>query len=100
LYAGPEYQLHYKYSAILKITFTTMMFGVGMPILFPIALFSLIVFRLTEMYQIYYMCREPPKYDKVLNNSVIKTLRFAPFFLLFNGYWMLSNKQLISNHHL
>lgn len=37
LYSGPVYLIHYKYSAILNITFVTMMYGLGLPVLFPIA---------------------------------------------------------------
>jgi len=37
LYSGPEYIIHYKYSLLLNSAFVTMMYGLGMPILFPIA---------------------------------------------------------------
>lgn len=40
LYSGPEYFIHFKYSGILNVTFVTMMYGVGLPILFPIAAFT------------------------------------------------------------
>jgi len=50
LYSGPEYKIHFKYSAILNTTYVTMMYGVGMPILFPIAALSYFVFWATERY--------------------------------------------------
>lgn len=40
IYSGPEYMIHFKYSGILNVTFVTMMYGMGMPILFPIAAFT------------------------------------------------------------
>jgi len=40
LYSGPDYVIHFKYSGILNIMYITMMYGVGMPILFPIAAFN------------------------------------------------------------
>jgi len=40
IYSGPVYQIHFKYSGIMNVTFVTMMYGIGMPILFPIAAFS------------------------------------------------------------
>src|SRR3569833_4684174 len=43
LYSGPEYFIHFKYSAILNVTFVTMMYGMGLPILFPIAAFTYFV---------------------------------------------------------
>ena len=44
LYSGPEYLLHYKYSTIMNIIFVTMMYGTGLPLLFPIALLSLVIY--------------------------------------------------------
>ena len=37
LYSGPEYLIHFKYSGMMNVTFVTLMYGMGMPILFPIA---------------------------------------------------------------
>lgn len=37
LYSGSEYVIHFKYSAILNIVFVTMLYGIGLPSLFPIA---------------------------------------------------------------
>ena len=48
LYAGPASAIHYKYSFILNIIFITFMFGAGIPILFPIALASLVVLYIME----------------------------------------------------
>ena len=41
LYSGPEYVLHFKYSEVLNVTFIAMMYGLAMPILFPIACLNL-----------------------------------------------------------
>lgn len=37
IYSGPVFFIHYKYSSILNITFVTFMYGLGLPVLFPIA---------------------------------------------------------------
>ena len=55
LHAGPKYYMHYKYSSIMNIVFITMMFGAGMPILFPIAAVSLACFFCLEKFMIYYV---------------------------------------------
>jgi hypothetical protein len=47
--------MHYKYSAIMNIVFITMMFGAGLPILFPLASFSLLVMYMLEKFEIYYV---------------------------------------------
>lgn len=40
VYAGSDYVIHFKYSAMLNVVFVTMMYGFGMPILFPVAAFN------------------------------------------------------------
>ena len=92
--------MHYKYSSIMNIIFITMMFGAGLPILFPIAAASLSTLFCLEKYMLYYVYKQPPAYDEKLNNSVLATLSFAPLFLLGFGYWMLSNLQMVSNDYL
>ena len=42
-YTGPVYLMHYKYSTLLNVVFVTMMYGLGMPILFPIACLSCVI---------------------------------------------------------
>lgn len=51
-YAGPDYMTckHAKYSQLLNITFVTMMYGLGLPTLFPIAIVSYFFFWTTERY--------------------------------------------------
>jgi len=100
LYSGPIYFLHYKYSSILNITFIAMMFGAGMPILFPIAAASLTTLYFLEKFMLYYVYQAPPAYDEKLNNAVLGMLTYAPLFLLSFGYWILSNKQIYQNGHL
>lgn len=41
LYSGPDYQLHIKYSDCLNVVFVACLYGIGMPILFPIAALTL-----------------------------------------------------------
>lgn len=87
LYAGPEYLLHAKYSSILTITYIAMLYGAGMPILFPIAAISLFVLFLVEKWAIYYIYKAPPAYDEKLSNKALGVLKLAPLLLLSFGYW-------------
>jgi len=100
LHCGPEYFMHFKYSGIMNIVFITMMFGTGLPILFPLAFFALAVLYGVETYMLYYGYKQPPAYDGYLNSCVLQNLSYAPFFMLAFGYWMLSSKQLLQNHYL
>ena len=91
LYSGPNYFIHYKYSAILNITFVTFMYGLGLPILFPIAVCAFFVLFMVEKAMLYYSYRMPPMYDNVLNDSVLNLLQYAPLLFLAFGYWMFSS---------
>jgi hypothetical protein len=97
LYSGPVFMIHYKYSAILNIAFVTMMYGMGLPILFPIAAFSFFTLYCMEKLLLHYVYREPPMYDEKLNKNALSILTYAPILFLAFGYWMLSNKQLLGN---
>lgn len=94
IYSGPTYFIHYKYSSILNITFVTFMYGLGLPILFPIAMIALLVLFLVEKAMIFFSYRQPPMYDNKLNDSVLDKLQYAPLLFLAFGYWMFSNHQL------
>lgn len=99
-YSGPQYLMHFKYSALLNIIFVTMTYGYGMPILFPIAAFGILVLYFVEKTMLYYAYRLPPMYDERLSQSVLSMLGKAPLIFLGFGYWMASNKQMLSNEHV
>ena len=99
-YSGPVYMMHFKYAGLLNIVFITMTFGFGMPILFPIGAVAIFVLYLVEKTMLFYGYRLPPMYDERLSQTVINMLYYAPLWFLGFGYWMASNKQMISNDYL
>ena len=99
-YQGPMYFMHYKYSSILTIVYMTMMYGFGMPVLFPIAMLSFLILYFVEKLMLFYGYVLPPMYDERLSNDVLSKLQFAPLLYVIFGYWMASNQQLLSNNHL
>jgi len=92
LYSGPDYIIHYKYSGVLTIVYVTMLYGVGLPMLFPIAFLSLFIIYATERYMIAYTYQLPPAMDDRMTENAIKMLSYTPILFLMNGYWMLSNR--------
>ena len=98
IYSGPIFFIHYKYSSILNITFVTMMYGLGIPVLFPIAAVSMVTLYFVEKFMVYYIYRQPPMYDEKLNNNVLGLMTYAPLLFLSFGYWMLSSNQLLGNY--
>lgn len=92
LYTGADYVIHFKYAGILNIMFITMMYGLGMPILFPIAAFNFLNQYICERIIVAYTMRQPPALDDKLTVNALSMLRYAPLLFLANGYWMISNQ--------
>lgn len=96
-HSGPQFLIHYKYAACEKFVYISFMYGIGMPILFPISLAALIVLYIVERLLVAYSYKEPPSYDEQVTKSSIKSLKWAVLIYLGVGYWMLSNQQIFGN---
>lgn len=94
---GKDMPIHFKYSDCLNITFLAMLYGLGMPIMFPMAAIIIMNQRLAERVQVAYNYRMPPAMDNALSNSVLSIMKYAPLMLLPNGYWLMDNKQFFDN---
>jgi hypothetical protein len=91
MYSGPEYLIHFKYSGMMNVTFVTLMYGLGMPILFPIAALSYFILFSLERLCTAYFYQLPPTFDDKLTKNAMGTLRWAAVLHLIFGYWQLSN---------
>lgn len=74
-----------------------MLYGLGLPILFPIAIVSYFIFWMTERYQVAYTYQLPPAMDDKMTKNALTILSYSPLLFLFNGFWMLSNRQIFDN---
>ena len=95
--AGGEYMIHFKYSDAMNVVFVCLMYGLTMPMLFPIAAITLKLQQIAEKIAIAWVARLPPAMDNSLNNSAIYMVTTAPMFLLVNGFWMIDNKAIFDN---
>lgn len=80
----------------MNITFVTFMYGLALPLLFPIALIAFFVLYITERLTITYYYRKPPMYDEKMNEAAIGILKWAPFFMALFGFWQMGNMQIFS----
>ena len=97
LYSGQDYVIHFKYSNILNIIYVTMLYGIGMPILFPIAAFNFVNQYICERFILAYEMKQPPCLDDRLTKNALGKLKWAPLLMLLNAYWMLGNRQIFNN---
>lgn len=56
LYGGQQYRLHYQYSTILLQVYMALLYGMFVPILFPIVLFSIVNLYICEKINLAYIC--------------------------------------------
>lgn len=97
LHGGKDYIIHFKYSNVLNICYITCMYGLGMPILFPISVINFLNQYFCERVIVAYFMKMPPALDDKLVRNFVKMLKWAPLFFLCNGYWMVSNQQIFRN---
>jgi hypothetical protein len=57
LYVGPKFKMEYLSSQILYVSYVTMMFGFGIPYLFPVAVFHFTILYFVQKTLLYYQYR-------------------------------------------
>jgi hypothetical protein len=97
VHAGPDHLLHFKYSSVMTVTYMTFMFGIALPLLFPIAAIAFFVLYVSEKLLVTYYFKKPPMYDEKMNSAAIGILKYAPLFMMFFGFWTLGNRQIFTN---
>ena len=55
--------MHFKYSSIMVQIFVSFMYGMNLPLLFPIALFGIFNMLVVEKLCLAYYYKQPPMYD-------------------------------------
>jgi len=98
LYAGPEHSMAYRYSAILVTSWICLMYGVCMPIMFPIGALTYMNYFIADRLLVAYYFRRPPVYDEKLQRTSLAMMKFAPVLMFFFGYWCLGNVQIFTDN--
>ena len=79
--------IHFKYSGILNVCWIVMMYGMGMPALFPIAAITYWILLTVERLACAYFYQLPPTFDDKLTKNAVVILRLGALLYLFFGYW-------------
>jgi len=97
LNAGPEYSFETKLANTTMLVFVTLMLGPMLPLLYPVALVSIVVQYFTDKVFLTYFFRLPPKYSERLTLQNIKMMLAAPVLGLMVNYWAFGNRQMFEN---
>ena len=97
VYSGPEYEFFFKYAYLIKITYFAMIYGSAMPIVFPIVLFGLFNFYVTEKLSIIYFYKKPPTIDSKVSNLAIYLLTRPSIYGIMFATWVMGNQAMFTN---
>jgi len=97
LYEPPVFTLECRYGYLLNSVFVTMLYGAGLPLLYPIAAFHLFLCFAIDKYIIIRLNAQPPAYDSSLADLFIKLMPFAIIFHLAIGCYMLSYNAVLQS---
>jgi len=73
------------------IVYQTFLFAPGLPILFPIALFGLVIQLVTNKLALAYFNKRPTVYDVQINYYMLRVLKAAPLLYIAVAAWVYSN---------
>ena len=70
----------------------TFMYGMAIPVLFPITLVALINIYITDRLLLAYYFTQPEQVGLELHVNCMKNLKLAPFMMFIFGYWAMGNR--------
>lgn len=74
-----------------------MIYGPGIPVLFPIGLVALTILYFVERFSMAYYYRMPPNFDDELNYFMLDQMLWFPVLYAGIGFWMFTNMQIFGN---
>lgn len=89
--------MYVNYAVAMNTIFTTLFYGLALPILFPIAMLTFVNIYVIEKLTITYWYKKPPVYDDKINRIALGLMRWAPICFFTFGYWLMTNKQMFNN---
>jgi len=90
--SGDENELYNSYSWIVVIVLINMLYGVGLPLLFPLTLFAWISSYVFNRLATVYYFKKTPMMDNSNNKNAIMIMKWAVNFYTLSGYWFLTNR--------
>mmetsp|Transcript_32756 Transcript_32756/g.40537 ORF Transcript_32756/g.40537 Transcript_32756/m.40537 type:complete len:101 (-) Transcript_32756:798-1100(-) len=82
---------------MIVLVWVTFLFAPGLPVLFPVALFGIVVLYYTNRASLAYFCSRPKDYNTKVMQTTLNLLKIAPFFYITMGAWVYSNQQVFKD---
>ena len=97
IYMGLEFEMPFRYAQLLSTIFVTFTFGIGIPLLYPIACATMLFAYFLDKFIFVSYSLTPERLNATLSHSVAQILPFALVIHLGMSIWVLSNNELFSN---
>ena len=88
---GSSSSMDYKFSVMTTVLFVAMMYGAGIPVLYPIAVLYFFVTYWTNKFLIFNCYRKPEMLDESLPERTVKLFKYALALHMFLSMLMFSN---------
>ena len=97
VYLGPVFSLSFRCAQLLMTVFVSMLYGAGIPILYPIATIMFLINFYVDKFLLFYHYRIPPSYSERIAEWMGQTMIYASIFHLGFATWMYSAKGIFWN---
>lgn len=94
LHAGPEFQIQWRYGAILFQTSVALFYGTGLPVLYLIAILGCSIQYVLDRLMVCYFYKEPPTYDDRITNVAAEILQVLAVLSLVGSWFQLKNEDI------
>ena len=91
---GIEFSIDYRYANLLTWLFVVIVYGTGMPILYPIGALNFLIGYWIDKYLLLTHYRKPPMFMSVMIINVIDWFKYALFARFIVSLWVFSNDKV------
>lgn len=92
---GIEFNIDYKYANMLTWLFVVIIYGTGMPILYPIGAFNFLIGYWVDKYLLLNHYRKPPMFTHFIILRVITWFKWALLFHFVVSFWIFTNTKAL-----
>ena len=97
LMVGPEFRFDFRLASAFTTATIALVYGVGLPILFPIAALTFFITFWTDRAGLVFLYRSPGRISPMIVNQFVSTAPYLVFLHVAVGIWMLSSSELFGS---
>ena len=86
-----------QYAQMVVLTWVTFMFAPGIPVLFLISLWGLVLLYFVNRANLAYFSQRPKDHNKKVLFTALRLMRVGPFLYVTMGAWVYSNPQVFKD---